>query len=166
MGKSYVVTWLEMTARPARPRLPLPAGRIALLQAHDPPVRFFRYLYDGVGADYDWTDLHGWPEEKLRDFVQNAQVEIHVAYVAGVPAAFAMLDFREAKACDLAYFGVMPEFIGHRLGSWLLMEAIHMAWDREIARMTVNTCTLDHPRALPLYQKCGFQPVRQETRER
>lgn len=166
MATSYIVTWLEMSHRPPRPRLPIPTGRISLLTAHIPPVRFFRYLYDGVGSEYDWTDLHSWPEERLRAFVQDDKVEIHVVHVAGVPAAFAMLDFREAGVCDLAYFGVMPEFIGHGLGSWLLMEAIHMAWDREIERMTVNTCTLDHPRALPLYQKYGFQPVRQETRER
>ena len=29
--------------------------------------------------------------------------------------------------------------------------------------VTVNTNSLDHPRALPLYQKAGFAPVRRET---
>ena len=33
-------------------------------------------------------------------------------------------------------------------------------------RVTVNTNSLDHPRALPLYQKAGFVPVRRETRSR
>ncbi len=28
--------------------------------------------------------------------------------------------------------------------------------------MIVQTCTLDHPAALPLYQKLGFQPVGQK----
>ena len=42
-----------------------------------------------------------------------------------------------------------------------------MAWDRPgAARVTVNTNSLDHPRALPLYQKAGFVPVRRETRSR
>ncbi|TGV78967.1 GNAT family N-acetyltransferase, partial [Mesorhizobium sp. M2D.F.Ca.ET.145.01.1.1] len=27
---------------------------------------------------------------------------------------------------------------------------------------TVQTCTLDHPAALPLYQKLGFKPVAQK----
>ena len=26
--------------------------------------------------------------------------------------------------------------------------------------MTVNTCTADHPRALPTYIRAGFRPVR------
>jgi hypothetical protein len=34
------------------------------------------------------------------------------------------------------------------------------------AKMTVNTCTLDHPRALDIYQKLGFRPVRTEARTR
>jgi hypothetical protein len=29
-----------------------------------------------------------------------------------------------------------------------------------LRKMTVNTCTLDHPRALDFYQKLGFRPVR------
>ena len=42
-----------------------------------------------------------------------------------------------------------------------------MAWDREgVRRMTVNTNSLDHPRALPLYQRAGFEPVRRETHSR
>jgi hypothetical protein len=28
--------------------------------------------------------------------------------------------------------------------------------------VTVQTCTLDHPAALPLYQKLGFSPVGQK----
>jgi hypothetical protein len=27
----------------------------------------------------------------------------------------------------------------------------------------VNTTTLDHPKALPLYQKLGFEPYREES---
>jgi hypothetical protein len=35
-----------------------------------------------------------------------------------------------------------------------------------IERMTVNTNTLDHPRAYGLYQEMGFVPVRHETHRR
>ena len=47
-------------------------------------------------------------------------------------------------------------------GPFLLREAITMAWSREINRLIVQTCTLDHPRALPLYQRFGFSPCGQE----
>ena len=75
----------------------------------------------------------------------------------GVPAGFAELDFRGfPKVVDLSYFGLVPEFIGRRLGPWLLRWTIEAMWRRGPKRITVNTCTLDHPSALPLYQRLGF----------
>ena len=53
------------------------------------------------------------------------------------------------------------------LGRFLLGTAIHTAWEAPgTERVTVNTCTLDHPRALGLYQRMGFVPVRREERRR
>jgi len=51
-----VVTFLEMKARPAAIPPPQPKGKIALLRALDPPVHFYRYLYDAIGRDYHWVD--------------------------------------------------------------------------------------------------------------
>jgi predicted N-acetyltransferase YhbS len=63
---------------------------------------------------------------------------------------------------ELAYFGIMPEFIGMGLGPYLLGQALDMLWHKEPARVLVNTCTLDHPKALPLYQRFGFRPYDQQ----
>jgi GNAT superfamily N-acetyltransferase len=93
----------------------------------------------------------------LRAILDDPAVSVHVLYVDGTPAGYFELDGRAGDTVDLAYFGVMPEFIGLRLGPWLLGQAIGMAWDRDPARVTVNTCTLDHPKALPLYQRFGFE---------
>ena len=38
------------------------------------------------------------------------------------------------------------------------------AWLQPIGKLLVNTCTLDHPRALPLYQRMGFVPYSREDR--
>jgi hypothetical protein len=38
------------------------------------------------------------------------------------------------------------------------------AWSQPISKLLVNTCTLDHPRALPLYQRMGFKPYAREER--
>ena len=41
-----------------------------------------------------------------------------------------------------------------------LKTAILTAWDsNKIETLTVNTCSLDHKRALQLYQRNGFSPV-------
>jgi GNAT superfamily N-acetyltransferase len=62
---------------------------------------------------------------------------------------------------------MVPEAVGTGLGGRLLKVALAKGWARPgVARMTVNTCTLDHPRALDLYQRAGFVPLRTEDRTR
>ena len=64
----------------------------------------------------------------------------------------------------LAYFGLVPDFIGRGMGRFFLDATIQLAWEVFPAdRLIVRTCTLDHPAALPLYQKCGFTPTGQQT---
>ena len=78
-----------------------------------------------------------------------------------------MLDWRAGETCELRYFGLVPQAVGRGFGSWMLRTAILTAWAREgVEMLQVNTCTLDHPRALAQYQKHGFAPVRQEHRRR
>lgn len=163
----YTVTFLEMDAQPTRPSPPTPAGApLALMRAETPSLHYFLYLYRTVGEGHLWTDLLDWPEENLAAFVGHPQVELTTLFRAGSPAGFYQLDFREEGVCDLAYFGLMPEAVGMRIGPWLLDQAIHAAWARGIDRLTVNTCTLDHPAALSMYQRAGFAPVRREQRTR
>jgi len=158
------ITYLEMHARPNYPRPHQPLGhQAALLHAEKPPVWYFLSLYDAVGSQYQWTDKHDETEEDLRAFVQDPDMALYTLLRHGWPAGFFMLDRREAGLCDLAYFGLVPEMLGQGLGKFLLQEAIHTAWDlEETKKVTVNTCTLDHPRALALYQSAGFEPVRQD----
>lgn len=164
---AYTVTFLEMQARPARPRPPASAIKgLSLMRARTPPTHFFRYLYDAVGSGHHWTDMHALSDEEVARFAQHEDVALMVLYLTGWPAGFAMLDRREKPLTDLAYFGLAPEALGRGLGDWLLGTAIHMAWDSSPSRLTVNTCTLDHPRALPLYQKWGFTPIRREQKRR
>ena len=47
---------------------------------------------------------------------------------------------------------------------FFLYHACLNAWAHPISRLSVNTCTLDSPRALPLYQRVGFVPYAREER--
>jgi GNAT superfamily N-acetyltransferase len=159
-----VVTFLEMEGKPSALPPPLPKGKVAILKAEKPPVHFYRYLYDIVGKNYWWVDRKKLDDEALAAIVQHPKVELHVLYADGNPAGLAELDFREDAAGQLAYFGLMPDFIGRGLGYYYLYHACVNAWTHNIPKLKVNTCTLDHPRALPLYQRVGFVPYAREDR--
>lgn len=164
----YSVTFLEMSTRPSYPRpSAVFSDPVMLIAAEDPPPWYFLALYGAVGEEHEWTDWFRRPREKLEAFVGDPKISLLTLIQRGWPAGFFMLDTREEGVCDLAYFGIVPAAQGRGLGRYLLKTAIHTAWDIEgVARLTLNTNTLDHPAALSLYQKCGFIPIRREDHTR
>lgn len=159
------VTYLQMHKRPQLSPVPHPAGcKLALLHAERPTVAFYRFLYERIGAQWLWFERRMLDDEALRAIIGDERVEIFVLYADGVPAGYAELDRREPPDIELAYFGLMPEFIGRGLGSYLLHSIIEIVWDYEPRRVWVHTNTLDHPKALPLYQRMGFEPFKQERK--
>lgn len=161
------VTYLEMDGPPRDAPPALPADT-RLERAENPPVWFFLALYDAVGRDYEWRDRFEQAENDpgaLAAFVSDPKVELWTLYRDGWPQGFFQLDFRQQGICDLAYFGMVPQAVGGGLGGTLLRIAVAKGWQRAgVAKMTVNTCTLDHPRALGLYRRMGFDPVDSQER--
>ncbi len=162
------ITFLEMLAPPGRtPAKPLGGPGLGLMLVEKPTVPFYRFLYNTIGAEWLWFERRLMSDAKLESIIQDPKVEVWVLYCGGQPAGYAELDFRPQASrdtVDLSYFGLMPAFIGQRLGPFLLDSALQRAWSSEPRRVTVNTNTMDHPRALPLYQRFGFRPIRRETR--
>ncbi len=158
-----VITSLEMTSRPATPTPPVPAEKIAILRAETPTVEFYRFLYNTVGGDWLWWERRVMDDETLSAIICNDLVEIFVLYVRGVPAGYCELDRRSQGEVELVFFGLMKAFIGRGLGQYFLRWAIDQAWQSNPGRVWVHTCTEDHAKALPTYQKAGFEPIGQKT---
>jgi len=155
------VTYLEMLSPPSYPApTPPPGAEVRLCQS--PTARFYRFLYDGVGGEWLWTDRRRISDTELLRLVRAPEIAIHVLYCDGCPAGYSELR-HSPDECKLEYFGLMPEFIGRKLGRFWLEWTVHQLWSTGPQRVWVHTCTLDHPRALPLYQSCGFTPYRAET---
>jgi ribosomal protein S18 acetylase RimI-like enzyme len=153
---AITITYLEMRAPPSGSPPAAPEGA-ALLRAEGCTVAYYRYLYDAVGRPWLWTDRKTLADAQLAAILDDPAVEVWTALKDGVPAGYFELDARRRPDVDIAYFGLMPDFIGHGLGPWLLGAAIARGWSHAPERLTVNTCTLDHPRALPLYRRMGFE---------
>jgi ribosomal protein S18 acetylase RimI-like enzyme len=158
-----VRTYLEMTApeqlRPAR--VPTLAPRLERLR--DCPISFFRYLYAEVGRAYNWTDRLGWDDETVRRHLQDPSVSLWLLTWQGAPAGYFELRHGEDGSVEIAYFGLLPEFVGLGWGGHLLTRAVETAWAEQSSRVWLHTCTLDHPAALPNYLRRGFRPVREEV---
>lgn len=160
------VTYLEIAENPNPIDPQLPDGN-TLIRVTDPPVWYFLSLYNAVGRDWEWRDRLGDSEDTLRDFVGNPSVELWTLTAKGWPQGFFQLDYRQGNIVDIAYFGLVPEAVGKGLGKKMLQAALAKAWSCPTTqRVTVNTCTLDHPAALSLYKSCGFRPIKQQVTTR
>ena len=156
----YRVTYLEMKKPPSFDWPKVLKYKLNILKAENIPSWYFLFFYKQVGKKYYWTDWLNKSEKELNSFVSDKNVFFYTLIKDGWPAGFFMLDYREKQICNLSFLGLVEEAIGLGLGEYLLKTAILTAWDsKKIESLTVNTCSLDHKRALHLYQKNGFSPV-------
>lgn len=153
------VTFLRMDRPPADPAPPLPPGA-RVMRAPRCTNAFYRYLYDTVGHDYVWWLRRTLSEAELAGILADPGILVHVLYQDGEPAGFYELDRRNWPVVNLAYFGLMPHAVGRGMGRAFLRHAVDAVWLSGARALTVNTCTADHPRALPNYLAVGFRRLR------
>lgn len=150
------ITYLRQTARPAYAPQPRPNRKLSILRAENPPVHFYRYLYDLVGRPWYWVSRKKLSDPELAALIENGAVYLYVLYVDGVPAGMAEIDGMDEPLVHIRFFGLAPEFIGKGLSRFFLANAVELAWSLDPKEVRIETCTLDHPAALALYQKFGF----------
>jgi GNAT superfamily N-acetyltransferase len=164
-GKSVEVTrtYLQLTRpddlKPSR----VDDGNLRIEPVRECPASFYRYLYSEVGRLYHWVDRLVWTGEETRAHLAKAEITLWVMYYSGAPAGYFELERHEDGSTEIAYFGLIQEFLGRGLGKHLLSVAVERAWAGGANRVWLHTCTLDDPAALPNYLRRGFQPFRQET---
>jgi GNAT superfamily N-acetyltransferase len=151
---------------------PLPPG-FELRQATLPSPELSRFLYTAVGGLWYWVDRLPWTLADWAKHQQQTESETWVLYAEGTPAGYFELELqRQQRATEikieieLAYFGLLPAFIGQGLGSYLLTAAVDRAWSLGATRVWVHTSSLDHPHALAAYQARGFELYHQENKSK
>jgi GNAT superfamily N-acetyltransferase len=153
-----VTTWyLEMLSPDGLRRSEPPPGEVHVERADIPSPELSRFLYTAVGGDWYWLDRLGWDYAQWVAYLDRPAVETLVLYVSGTPAGFVELEVQPEDNVEIAYFGLLPRFIGQGLGGYLLSAGVERAWAQGAQRVWVHTCSLDGPNALENYTARGFR---------
>jgi ribosomal protein S18 acetylase RimI-like enzyme len=154
------ITYLEMVRRDWTQRGRPPDIDVALERIVAPTTAFYRELYDRVGRPWLWYERRLLSDAALQTLLEQPGHELHVARHDGN-----LVGYIELAGDDLAFFGLTLAYVGRRIGPWLLDRAVERAFARGTTALTLNTNTLDHPRALDTYRRAGFRTVRREAKE-
>jgi GNAT superfamily N-acetyltransferase len=162
--KTSIHVWhLEMTSRPETSEPD--THPYQLLKVEHPLPELNRFLYATVGASCMWYMRLPWKWQQWHDYVARKSIETWVAYQGATPIGYFELEKQPRGSTEIAYFGLIPEFVGQGLGRQLLRDAVNKAWDTANNRIWLHTCTLDHPNALPNYLNRGFKVFKEEDIE-
>jgi GNAT superfamily N-acetyltransferase len=155
-------THLELRSPDALRRVPPPSLPGTLRRLHSIRAAEYRALYTLVGERWLWRDRLVWTDEELDAYLSASNVHVWLLSVGGATAGYFELQHHGSDAVEVMYFGLVPAFMGRRLGGWMLTRAVDEAFALGARRVVLNTCTLDAPQALPNYLARGFSIVREE----
>jgi ribosomal protein S18 acetylase RimI-like enzyme len=123
-----------------------------------------KFFYKNIGKKHKWIDRLVWTENQWIDYVSSGKVKTYVLkHKEDLAGFFELIFHSEKNEIEIAYFGILEEFQNKKLGSYLLSQAIQKSFKRDINRVWVHTCSLDHKNALNNYIARGMKIFKTET---
>lgn len=129
------------------------------------PIESYRALYDAVGRKWHWVNRRNLTDKQLAGLIHHKATEIYVLSRGGAAIGYVELNFRLFPQVEIVFVGLVEEEIGKGLGTLMVRQALALILSRSPHRIIIQTCTLDHPSALGLYQKYGFYAVNRKQVE-
>ena len=135
-----------------------------LIKKIKPDFQLNKFFYKQVGKKHRWIDRLSWTDEKWINFISNKNLETYViSETDDLIGFFELLYNPDLNETEISYFGLLEEYIGKGIGGYALSEAIKKSFEKNIKRVWLHTCTLDHPNALKNYIARGMRVFRKEN---
>ena len=135
-----------------------------LIKKIKPDFQLNKFFYKQVGKKHRWIDRLIWSDEKWMTYISNRNLETYViSKYDELVGFFELLYNPELKETEISYFGLLEEYIGKGIGGFALSSAIRKAFEKNINRLWLHTCTLDHPNALKNYIARGMAVFKKEN---
>ena len=123
-----------------------------------------KFFYKNIGKKHRWVDRLVWDNLKWTSYLENQNVQTYVLKLnQDFVGYFELIQDSAKKSHEIAYFGIIEDYIGKKFGGYLLSEAIKISLHNNFNRVWVHTCTLDHENAIKNYLSRGMKIFKEQT---
>ena len=140
-----------------------PSNNFDVRLVNPPDFQLNKFFYKQIGKKHRWVDRLIWNENQWIRYISNPNVKTYILQDGNNLAGYFEQIFDQKKLeYEIAYFGILQDYVGKRLGGYLLSEAIKKSFLMGANRVWVHTCSLDHKHALKNYLSRGMQIFKSE----
>ena len=164
MTEEILRNYLEIKSLEDFKELKIPPQNSSVELVDPKDFQLNKFFYKNIGKNYQWVDRLVWTDLSWINYVSNENLFTYVLKEKGEIAGYFEVLFNESsKETEIAYFGILEEYFGKKLGGYLLSEAIKNLFILGSKRIWVHTCSLDHKNALKNYLARGMKIFKTET---
>jgi len=117
-----------------------------------------KFFYKQIGRNHQWNDRLVWDDNKWINYVSDPNVFTFVLKDnENIAGFFELIYHKDKYEVEVAYFGLLEDYMEKKLGGYMLTEAIKIAFSYKVKRVWVHTCSLDHKNALQNYLSRGMK---------
>ena len=158
-------SYLEINSLKDLKEVQKPSGDYSLKLLDPVNFQLNKFFYKNIGKKHKWIDRLAWEESKWIEYVTNKDVKTYIFKKKDdLVGFFELLEHTEKKEIEIAYFGLLEEYHNKKLGGYLLTFAIKKSFEKKnIKRVWLHTCTLDHENALKNYIARGMKIFKKES---
>tara|TARA_B100000530_G_scaffold139215_1_gene87211 strand:- start:139 stop:648 length:510 start_codon:yes stop_codon:yes gene_type:complete len=140
-----------------------PLNNLFLFKVDPPDFQLNKFFYKEVGKKHRWADRLIWTDKTWNNYLNKNGVNTYILkHEQDLVGYFEQNYYKNESNCEIAYFGILEEYIGKKLGGYLLSEAIKKSFEIGSKRVWVHTCSLDHKHALKNYISRGMKIFKSE----
>ena len=136
-----------------------------ILEKVDPPdIELNKFFYKNVGKNYRWVDRLSWDNLKWMSYLENKNVHTYILKLnEDLVGYFEVVQDFSTNSSEIAYFGILDDYIGKKFGGYFLSESIKICFKLNSIKVWVHTCSLDHKHALKNYLNRGMKIFKEES---
>ena len=124
-----------------------------------------KFFYKQIGKKYNWIDRLVWTDKNWIDYISNKNLLTYVLkQKENFGGYFELIIHNDKNEVEIAYFGLLEEYFGKKLGGYLLTEALRKSfYMTDVKRVWCHTCSYDHKHGIKNYLSRGMSIFKTET---